>query len=649
MTAGKAAVATLCAGLALTLAMAWPVARAPAERVYGHEVDGRHHDPYTVMWQFEHGPPALPYRQPLVDDVGGWLAKAAGPVVAFNAIVLASFPLTALATFALARYLRLSSGAAIMVALAFAFAPPHLAHAAYHPHIAQTQWIPLYFLALWAAHDRASRARLALVVLAGAALALSNFYAAFIAAVLTPAALAASWLADRSRRRARDAAVTLGVLAAAGMIALAAARAAVPGLADGGAAFAFPRVNLALYGARWQAYLLPPIDHALWGSLVRGFWADRGMTGAVVEQQLSLSWGLVALAGVALWWWRRARRDPGIDVWNPALRVVPVLGSVAVIAAWCSLAPRPGTGGTTLLVPATWLHTLAPMFRAYARFGLVTHLMVALLAGIGVMCLWRREAAPAPIRRGLAAGLLIIAAIEWLPLPPRSHDVLPTSAHRWLAAREASGRILDCVPSWQGAPMLPWLMARDISVMPPALSSCPDRGIAQRAAALGYAYVIVRRVPESPWPLPESGLAPAYRADDADVYEVTDAAAMVVSEMQGFWPVERTANDSWRWMGQQGLWTIRNVQGADASVALELDLSAFDIPRRLLVALDDGEPQTIEVTPARRTHELDAWIVGPGAHRVTFTAIEPAGRPPADPRPLTIMLRDWRWHERRVQ
>lgn len=651
MTGTRAAAATLLAGLALTLAMAWPVARAPAERVYGHEVDGRHHDPYTVMWQFEHGPPALPHRQPLVDDVGGWLARAAEPVAAFNAVVLASFPLAALAAFALARYLRLSNGAAIVAALAFAFAAPHLAHAAYHPHIAQTQWIPLYFLAVWAALDRTSPARLALVVLAGATLALSNFYAAFIAAVLTPMAIGASWLAGRSPGRARRAGIVLGVLAAAGILALAAARAAAPALAESAASFAFSRVDLERYGARWQSYLLPPVDHALWGSLARDFWAAQGMTGAVVEQQLSLSWGLLVLAGVALWRWLRAPRDARIGNSNAALQAVPVLAAVAVTAAWCSLAPAPGAEGTALLVPATWLHTLAPMFRSYARFGIVTHLMVALLAGIGVMCLWRGSvSAHKATHRALAAGLLIVAAIECLPFPPRWHDVLPTSAHRWLAEREPSGRILDCVTPSQDALVVPWLMGRDVSALPPALWSCRQPGIARRAATRGYSYLIERRAPLPPRPEPESGLVLVYQAEDADIYKVVaERWPVAVSAMHGFWPVERTASAAWCWMGQQGAWTIRNVRGAGVSAALELDLSAYDIPRRVRVTLDGAEPQVIDVAPGRRTYQLNPWIVGPGEHRVTFTALEPAGRPAADPRPLTIMLHDWRWHERRVQ
>src|SRR5512141_1776218 len=133
--------------LVLTLAIAAPVLRAPSDRIFGMETVGRHHDPFTVMEQF--GRPIAPgvYWQPLTDVPGALLARAWGPVAAYNWLVLLTFPLSAAAAYLLARHLTLSPASAAIVATAFAFSPFHLAHAAYHPHIAQVQWLPLYLLA----------------------------------------------------------------------------------------------------------------------------------------------------------------------------------------------------------------------------------------------------------------------------------------------------------------------------------------------------------------------------------------------------------------------------------------------------------------------------------------------------------------------
>src|SRR5262245_16842938 len=137
-------------GVAAVLAaiMAWPVVIAPREVIYGHEILGRHPDAYALIGQFGGGPMAEPYAQPLLDLPGRALAQLVSPVFAFNALVLLSFPLTAMATYAFARYLYDSHAGALVAGLAFAFAPIRLAQAAYHADLTQTFWIPLYLLAL---------------------------------------------------------------------------------------------------------------------------------------------------------------------------------------------------------------------------------------------------------------------------------------------------------------------------------------------------------------------------------------------------------------------------------------------------------------------------------------------------------------------
>jgi hypothetical protein len=121
----------------VTIAIAAPVLRAPSERLFGMEIAGRHHDPFTMMRQFDGPLTASVYSQPVTDVMGSLLARASGPVAAYNWLVLLSFPLSAVAAFLLARYLGLSSAGATVAAMAYAFSPFHLAQAAYQPHIAQ--------------------------------------------------------------------------------------------------------------------------------------------------------------------------------------------------------------------------------------------------------------------------------------------------------------------------------------------------------------------------------------------------------------------------------------------------------------------------------------------------------------------------------
>src|SRR3954471_9278226 len=216
------ALAVFGAALLVTMVIAAPVIRAPSERIFGLEIVGRHHDPFTVMQQFAGSASAGVYLQPVTDVTGAAIARWTSAVAAYNWLVLLTFPMSAAAAYLLARHLALPPAGAWVAALLFAFSPFHLAHAAYHPHIAQTQWLPLYLLALWRCMDDATWPAVALLACASAAVALSNFYGGLIAAVITPFAIAAYWLA-RSRfgaRPGRDLGVTIAALA--GLVALAA-------------------------------------------------------------------------------------------------------------------------------------------------------------------------------------------------------------------------------------------------------------------------------------------------------------------------------------------------------------------------------------------------------------------------------------------
>lgn len=603
MSLSKTAAVTTLAGLALTLAMSWPVVVAPSSRIFGHEIDGRHHDPFTVMRQFDQGPPPFPYRQPLVDDLGAAIARATGPVPAFNAIVLVTFPLSVLAAFLLARYIGLSNTGASIAAFAFAFAPLHVAHAAYHPHTAQTQWIPLYLLALLAALDRMSLLRLALLSAAAAALALGNLYGAFICAVITPVVVVAKKWGQTPFSSWGLSPLFFGALA-------------------------FPATDLARYGAQWLAYALPPADHPLWGAAAREIWNARGMTGALVEQQVSLSWALVALAGYAIWQ-RRTR-----TVWTLAL--------LALVSAWISLAP-PG-GHHPWWIPSSSIYPLLPMFRAYARFAFVTHLMIALLAGIGAGLLLERDAAGQRRRRTAAAALLLVAAVEYAPLPARARDVLPTAAHRWLADKAAPGLVLDCVPGSMADTHLAWLMRREISPLPAALPSCDEQQAASRAATLGYRYAIVRGTRESPDTLePPPGFILVRDFSTSAVYDiVAPPAPAIVARIEGFYRIERRGSEAWRWMDGRGRWLLQ--VPVETAATLEVEVSAYQHSRQLVVSLNGRQVTVLRAGVERSWHRIGPLRLTPGQHELVFDALgEPFPSPPPDRRRLDVRLHDWRW------
>ncbi|MEO8678256.1 MAG: hypothetical protein ABI665_04370 [Vicinamibacterales bacterium] len=639
------AVAALAA--ILTVVIAAPVLLAPSERVFGMEIVGRHHDPFTVMQQFERPFHLGTYSQPVTDGAGALLSRVTGAVAAYNWIVLLSFPLSATAAYLLARHLRLSRTGAAVAALAFAFSPFHLAHAAYHPQVAQTQWLPLYLLALWRCVDRPAPLSIGALFAATCAVTLSNFYGGLIAATLTPVALVSYWLATlqaypHAWRRLGITVASLSGMAAAGVLYVSSAAATVLANRD---SFAFPREDLFLYSAKWWSYLVPPVAHPWLGPAAMRFWEDAGVRKGLLEQQVSLGWGIVALGLVAIYWWIKQDRPPA------SRARVPVLVAVAVAALLCSLSPERTIGAFTIERPSGFLYTLMPMFRSYARFGVIVQLMAAVLAGVGVDQL--RQFAS---RRARFAGvaLLALAAGEYAVAPPALwRDVLPTTAHRWVMQQPGRVQVLDCTPFSAESASVPWLTGGRTRVLGGMITDCTEPHLSQTLAANGYTHVLVRHgssaEPSFTDPHTLEGLSVAAHFNDGSVFAVTaPAPAIYTAAMLKFSPRERDAEWSWRWMGSDGTWRIVNTRARPIVAAVGVEISAFHRARKMELRLDGQTVQVFEVEPARRVYEIGPLIVPPGNHELVF---HPAEAPTVaaevidnrDPRPLSFALGQWTW------
>jgi hypothetical protein len=646
---GRAAEAAAVSALAaiVTAAIAAPVLRAPSARVFGMEIVGRHHDPFTVMAQFERPITLGVYSQPVTDISGALLARLSGGVAAYNWLVLLSFPLSAAAAYLLARHLALSPAGATVAAMTYAFSPFHLAHAAYHPHIAQTQWIPLYLLALWRCLDDASPAAVGFLGAATLAVTLSNFYGGLIAAVITPVAVAAYWLvtARANTRSSRRLCITGGSLLLIAASGLGYASYAAGAVVVNRAAFAFPRENLFRYSAKWWSYLVPPVEHPLLGTTAHRVWNAAGVREGLLEQQVSLGWGIVALGLIAVSRWLVRDRQPA------SLARVPVLIIVAVAALVCSLSPERTIGGFTFVRPSALLYSVVPMFRSYARFGVVVQLMAALLAGIGVEYLRRAGTRRAQI---VCLALVALAAGEYAVAPSALwRDVLPTTAHRWVTRQPGRVRVLDCTPLNEESESVQWLTGHRVTLLGSSTSDCTEPNLSRKLAATGYTHLLVRRhTADGQWfaahPAPD-GLHVAANLDDGQVFAVVARApAIYTATMTRFFPREHDAEWTWRWMGKDAAWTIVNTGAQPIVTTLGIELSAFHRARRMDLLLDGRHVQTFVVEPRRRIYQTGPLTVMPGGHELVF---HPAEVPTVasdvidngDRRALSFALGTWHW------
>lgn len=623
---------------ALTMVVGAAIFRPASPRIFGAPTVGWHHDPFTMMDVWSRPFVVTPYVQPLTDLPGRWLVKAAGPVHGYNWLVLLSFPLAALAAHALAQHLAIGRLGAAVAALTFAFSPFHLAHAAYHPHIAQVQWVALYVLAVWHATTRGTVWPLVLMVLAALAVVLSNFYAGFIVALLTPVLIGAGWWLTKDAPavagRVTRVALVLGLTALAGATAVAWR---APAFVADRAAMAAPREDVSRYSARAMSYVVPPVANPIAGPAVARLWQRAGVDIALLEQQVSLGIGLLLLAAVAIVSWARDRTPRSI---------VPPLVLVAAVAALFSASPA--------LVVASGLYDAAPMFRSYARFGVVVQLMAALLAGVGVSTLWRRGTTRA---RMVCVALVFLVAGEYAVAPSAmSRSVWPTEAHRWVHDQAAGVTVLECVPESPATTGAAWLTHARITKLQGLFADCGEPQLGDKLAATGFTHVIVPddsgdaadfragRAPE--------GLRLAVQYDTVALWTVTALRPPVyVDTLTGWSDRERhpdAPGHSWRWMGAEATWTIVNTGRDVIRAQLTAELWAFHHAREIVVSLDSNEVEALQIATTRRGHVMRPLVLSPGTHTLTFRASTPPDRPAGlglgdDQRALSLAIGRWHW------
>jgi hypothetical protein len=277
--------------------------------------------------------------------------------------------------------------------------------------------------------------------------------------------------------------------------------------------------------------------------------------------------------------------------------------------------------------------------------------MAALLAGVGVDYLRRSGT-----RRARIAGLALVAlAAGEYAVAPRSQwrDVLPTAGHRWIVRQPGHVRALDCVPLNPESASVQWLTGQRVTLLGGWTSDCMEPNLPGKLAAAGYTHLLVRRATAAEhWvnSLPDGdGLRAAADFDDSRVFAVTTPPPTIYTEgMKGFYPRERDPGWTWRWMGNDAVWTVVNTRAQPIVATLGIELSAFLHARRIELLLDGRHVETFVVEPPRRLYRTRPLAVTPGAHQLAFRPAEPPtvadeaiGN--GDPRALSVALGAWAW------
>ncbi|HSL21584.1 MAG TPA: hypothetical protein VK886_08610 [Vicinamibacterales bacterium] len=399
------------AALALTAAMTYPLIEQAGTSGRIGLNDGRWsiwivswvaHALTSAPWTVLDANIFYPHRQALLFSepnfgagllaVPAW-ALTGNPILAHNTATLASFVLSATATYYLAKHLTANRRASAVAGIIFAFCPYVFAHTA-HIQLLMTAGLPLILLALHRLADRPSIGRGVALGAALAAQALSCGYYGVLGALLAVGGV----LFFAAAGRWRDGRYWLSALAGAALCAAIVMPVLVLYL-DAQRVSGFGRTlhAAAEYSAVWQSYL------------ASAAWAHRWMVPRLGRFGEVLFPGACALVLAAIGVVAAGRG-------GPRRKVAIFYALVALFGFWLSLGPA---GGLYLI-----LHNTLPVFsflRAPSRFGLSVTLALAVLSAMGVEAVARKNAMGARVAAvlpAIVAAELFMAPLPLLRMPP---------------------------------------------------------------------------------------------------------------------------------------------------------------------------------------------------------------------------------------
>lgn len=192
--------------------------------------------------------------------------------------------------------------------------------------------------------------------------------------------------------------------------------------------------------ARPLSYLLPASTHPVFGHFTKKMFGSFFYGRGSIEQTLFLGWSALFLAYLAFKQWKRDRQKKN-HLQNQATqekdRIIGALLYLCGASLLCSMPPTIDLLFLKIYFPSYFFHKLFPMFRAYARFGVLVSLFVSILAGFGLKTLLARHKT-IRIQRFLSILFCVAAAFEFMNMPPAKTTLLDRipAVHRWLAEQK---------------------------------------------------------------------------------------------------------------------------------------------------------------------------------------------------------------------
>lgn len=380
-----------------------------------------------------------------------------GPFIAFNLLNIVTFILAGFCAYLFVLYLTKNKFASFLAGMIFTLAPYHFWQSYTHLSLGITFWLPLYFLFLFKVWDRPNFRN---GLKAGIIFMLtyySSFYYGFFAFVVS-LFFGLAVLIDRVIRLRKKfidkdlikASLGFGLLGILTVLpSFIAFKIGNKNYGAGADLIRKPLENLFGLSARPWDYLIPPINHPLFGALgerlyakIRTFGEDYKFISAFLpERVLFLGWVTVAFSALGILNFFNSQKK----------RLVVMVTFLAVVCFLFSMPPVFYLSGFPIYFPSFFTYQFNHFARAYSRIGILLLLFLLPLFVWGYELLekkWLNNVAnlkfikkPTIIFRNLVTFVLII---EFLNFPPYYFtDMRLPSHYRYLKEQKGDFAIVE--------------------------------------------------------------------------------------------------------------------------------------------------------------------------------------------------------------
>lgn len=309
-------------------------------------------------------------------------------IIANNIFVLMSFVLAAIIVYFLVYYITTSSLCGLFSSIIYTFCPYHFARSWQHLAIAQVQWMPLFIFALLYLRERKSYKAVFFVAISYFLIACFELGYAYFMAIAT-AVFVISTIFYYKRKSLRIIWLVFLGMFLTFLFLLPQTLKIIKSMLIGATAtdlassmYKRPFEDLFMQSAKPLSYLLPSAQHPIFGKFTQYFVGDFLYGVSFTEHTLYLGWTTIVLSFVAFRYWKKRGKLNKLE--EKENFTIGYFILLAIVAWLFSQPPWWRFGSVRILLPSFFMYKILPMFRAYARFGIVIMLAMSVLAGFGL-------------------------------------------------------------------------------------------------------------------------------------------------------------------------------------------------------------------------------------------------------------------------